>query len=48
MTGYSFSTVQALSIAGSTLALGIIFGWVLALLHFGHSSRPSDRRDKED
>ena len=47
MIGNGFSIVQALSIAGSTLAIGIVFGWILALLHAGGSSGRSDR-DKED
>jgi hypothetical protein len=48
MNGYDFSIVQALSIAGSTFAIGITLGWVLALLHFGGSSGGSNHRDKED
>ena len=48
MNGYDFSTVQALSIAGSTFAVGIILGWMLALLHIGGSSGGSNHDDKED
>lgn len=48
MNSIDLSTVQALSIAGSTFAVGIVLGWVLALLHFGGSSNGSNHRDKED
>lgn len=48
MSGYDFSVVQALSIAGSTFAIGITLGWVLALLHFSGSSGETNPRDKED
>ncbi len=48
MNGYEFSMVQALSIAGSTFAVGITLGWILALLHIGAISNRSDRNDKED
>jgi predicted exporter len=46
MNNIDFSTVQALSIAGSTLAAGIVLGWVLALLQFGTGR--SNHQDKED
>ncbi len=48
MNGYEFSLVQALSIAGSTFAVGITLGWILALLHMGSSSSGSKPDDKED
>ena len=48
MNNIGFTTVQALSIAGSTFAVGIVLGWVLALLQFGSSSGGSKPRDKED
>ncbi len=48
MNGYEFSVVQALSIAGSTFAVGITLGWILALLHMGSSSGPSNHDNKED
>ncbi len=48
MNGYEFSLVQAISIAGSTFAVGITLGWILALLHMGSSSNWSNREDKED
>lgn len=48
MNGYGLSVVQALSIAGSTFAVGITLGWVLALLHIGGSSDRADHNDKED
>ncbi len=48
MNGYEFSLVQAISIAGSTFAVGITLGWILALLHMGSSSGRSKPDDKED
>jgi hypothetical protein len=39
--------LQTLSIAGSTFAVGITFGWILALLHIGGIYTRSDRDDKE-
>jgi predicted exporter len=48
MNTINFSTVQALSIAGSTLAVGVVLGWVLALLYLGNSSAGSNHREKED
>lgn len=48
MNGYELSVVQTLSIAGSTFALGITLGWILALLNIGGISTRSDRNDKED
>ncbi|MDD5367557.1 MAG: hypothetical protein PHQ40_00605 [Anaerolineaceae bacterium] len=48
MNGYEFSVVQALSIAGSTFAVGITLGWILALLHTGGSSGRSNHDDKDD
>jgi hypothetical protein len=48
MNNIDFSTVQALSIAGSTFAAGIVLGWVLALLQFGGSVGRSRRRDQDD
>ena len=48
MNGYEFSVVQALSIAGSTFAVGITLGWILALLHIGGSSSRSNHDDKDD
>ncbi len=48
MNGYEFSVVQALSIAGSTFAVGITLGWILALLHVGGSPDRSNPNDKED
>jgi len=48
MNGYEFSMLQALSIAGSTFAVGITLGWIVALLYIGGISTRSDRNDKED
>lgn len=48
MIGYELSVMQTLSIAGSTFAVGITLGWILALLHIGGISRRSDHNDKED
>ncbi len=48
MNGYELSIVKVLSIAGSTFAMGISMGWILALLHIGGISTRSDRNDKED
>lgn len=48
MIDQGISTVQALSIAGSTLAFGFVFGWIYALLHFGSSSDNSNHKDKEE
>ncbi len=48
MNGYELSIVKVLSIAGSTFAMGITLGWILALLHMGGISTRSDRNDKED
>ncbi len=48
MNGYEISVVQALSIAGSTFAVGITLGWILALLHIGGSSGLSNHDDKDD
>ena len=44
----SISMVQALSIAGSTFAIGITLGWILALLNLGGSSDGSKPRDRDD
>ncbi len=48
MNGFELSVVQTLSIAGSTFAMGITLGWILALLHIGGISARSDPNDKED
>ncbi len=48
MNGYELSIVKVLSIAGSTFAMGITLGWILALLHVGGISARSDPNDKED
>ncbi len=48
MNGYELSIVKVLSIAGSTFAMGISMGWILALLHIGAISTRSDRTDKDD
>ncbi len=48
MNSFELSVVQALSIAGSTFALGITLGWILALFHTGGSSGHPNRDDKEE
>jgi hypothetical protein len=48
MNGFELSVVQTLSVAGSTFAVGITLGWVLALPHIGGISSRSDRNDEED
>ncbi len=48
MNGDELSMVQTLSIAGSTFAIGITLGWILALLHIGGESRKPNRNDEED
>ncbi len=48
MNGFELSMIQTLSIAGSTFAVGISLGWILALLHMGGISTRSERNDKED
>jgi hypothetical protein len=42
------TVINALSLAGSTFAFGMIFGWVLSVLIFGGSSGSSGRRDDEE
>ena len=48
MNGYEISMLQALSIAGSTFAVGITLGWILALFHIGGSSSRTNRDDSEE
>jgi hypothetical protein len=48
MIDSSVSTVHALSVAGSTLVFGFVFGCIWALLHFGSSVGNSNHRDKEE
>ncbi len=40
-----YFAARAVAIAGSTFALGLTFGWILATLHFGGSSSSSNQRD---
>lgn len=48
MSDYSITTAQAMSIAGSTFAVGIVLGWIWALFLFGGSSNCSNHSNKED
>ncbi len=48
MNGYELSIVKVLSIAGSTFAMGVTFGWILALIHIGSYSSHSKHDDIED
>lgn len=48
MNGCDISVVQALSIASPAFAIGVILGWVMAILHFGGSSRYRNHQKKED
>jgi hypothetical protein len=48
MNGGEVSIVQALSFAGSALAIGIVVGWLLALFQLGGSSGGSIHRDKDN
>ena len=43
-----FSIVQALSMAGSTFAIGIFLGWILALFQVSGSNDPTHRDDRKD
>ncbi len=48
MNGYELSMIQALSIAGSTFAMGITLGWILALFHIGSYASLSKHDSIED
>lgn len=47
MTVTEYFAARAIAIAGSTFALGLTFGWFLAILHFGGSSSSSNRSDRD-
>jgi len=48
MTITEYFAARAVAIAGSTFALGLTFGWILATLHFGGSSSSSNQRDHDE
>lgn len=48
MTVTEYFAARAIAIAGSTFALGLTFGWILAILHFGGSSGSSNQRDQNE
>lgn len=48
MTIPEYFAARAIAIAGSAFALGLTFGWFLAILHFGGSSSSSNRRDRDE
>jgi hypothetical protein len=48
MTVTKYFAARAIAIAGSTFALGLTFGWILAILHFGGSSSSSNQRDRDE
>jgi hypothetical protein len=48
MTITEYFAARAIAIAGSTFALGLTLGWILAILHLGGSSGSSHRRDRDE
>jgi len=48
MTITEYLAARAITIAGSTFALGLTLGYILAILHFGGSSGSSNRRDRDE
>jgi hypothetical protein len=48
MNGNAISMLQLLSIAGSTFAMGITLGWILALFHIGSYSSQSKHTAMDD
>jgi hypothetical protein len=48
MNGNEISMLQILSIAGSTFAMGITLGWILALFHIGCNSSHSKHNVMDD
>lgn len=48
MTITEYFAARAIAIAGSTFALGLTLGWILAILQFGGSSGSSHRRDRDE
>jgi hypothetical protein len=43
MTIPEYFVARAVAIAGSTFAIGLALGWILAILQFGGSSHRNDR-----
>jgi hypothetical protein len=48
MNGNEISMLQILSIAGSTLGIGITMGWILALFLIGSNSSHSKHHAMDD
>ena len=48
MTMTEYFVVRAIMIAGSTFALGLALGWILAILQFGGSSSSSNHKDRAE
>ncbi len=47
MTIPEYFVARAIAIAGSTFAIGVALGWILAILQFGSSSGPSHWNDRD-
>jgi hypothetical protein len=48
MSNFDVLTIQVVSVAGPAFAFGLVFGWILAITHFGGSSGGLNTHDKED
>lgn len=48
MTITEYFAARAIAIAGSTFALGLTLGWILAILQLGGSSGSFHRRDRDE
>lgn len=48
MTITEYFAARKVAIAGSTFALALAFGWILATLHFGRSYGSSNWRDRDE
>jgi hypothetical protein len=42
-----YTLAKTISIASSTFAFGMIFGWIMAFFHMGGSSGSSHRRNDD-
>ena len=47
MSSLDASAINAVSIAGSTFAIGLVVGWALALFLIGGSSGSSNNADED-
>jgi hypothetical protein len=47
MDAVEYALTRTISIASSTFAFGMIFGWIMALIYLGGSSGSSHRRDDD-